>query len=376
MRFLFYTHSLISDWNHGNAHFLRGVMSNLIARGHEAIALEPADSWSRNNLFVQEGKAAVDNFRAAFPQLRFQTYGEDFPHEERLDQADVVIVHEWIDPALAARIGRARRDGGRFTLLFHDTHHRAVSSREEIAAFDLSDYDGVLVFGEALRERYLGAGWGKRVFTWHEAADTRLFRPMPEIDKTGDLIWVGNWGDDERSAEIREFLVEPAKALSVSTVVHGVRYPDHAVRALNDAGIDYWGWIANAEVPAAFARHRVTVHIPRRPYVESLPGIPTIRVFEALACGIPLISAPWSDCENLFRTGTDYLVAETGEEMRQHLSAVIEDRDLARELIRSGLETVLARHTCGHRVSELFDILRMLRTDVSPVKPVATEAAE
>ncbi len=277
MRFLFYTHSLVSDWNHGNAHFLRGVMRDLIRRGHDAVAMEPADSWSRLNLFREQGAAAVETFKAALPELRSIAYGPDFPHEDRLQQADVVVVHEWTDPALVARIGRARAAGGRFTLLFHDTHHRAVSSREDIAAFDLEHYDGVLVFGETLKERYLQAGWGRRVFTWHEAADISIFHPMPEIEKTSDLIWVGNWGDDERSAEIRQFLIEPARTLRLTTTVRGVRYPDDALKALETAGIGYGGWLANTKVPAAFARRRVTVHIPRRPYVEALPGIPTIR---------------------------------------------------------------------------------------------------
>ena len=201
MRFLFYTHSLVSDWNHGNAHFLRGIMRDLVARGHEALAMEPADSWSRLNLFAEQGAAAVNGFREAFPDVRSQTYGPEFPHEDRLATADVVVVHEWTDPALVARIGKARRDGGTFTLLFHDTHHRAVSAQEDIAGFDLSDYDGILVFGETLRERYLAAGWGKQVFTWHEAADDSIFKPMPEEEKTGDVIWVGNWGDNERSAD-------------------------------------------------------------------------------------------------------------------------------------------------------------------------------
>ncbi|TIV05438.1 MAG: glycosyltransferase, partial [Mesorhizobium sp.] len=91
--------------------------------------------------------------------------------------------------------------------------------------------------------------------------------------------------------------------------VHGVRYPPDALTALADTGLRYEGWIANADVPKAFARHRITMHIPRRPYRESLPGIPTIRMFEALACGIPLVSAPWSDVEGLFRSGTDFLFA-------------------------------------------------------------------
>jgi len=115
MRFLFYTHSLVSDWNHGNAHFLRGIIRELVARGHDALALEPADGWSRRNLLAERGSAALDTFAQAFPELRSKTYGPHFDHEAALDGADVVIVHEWTDPALVARIARARAAGGRFT---------------------------------------------------------------------------------------------------------------------------------------------------------------------------------------------------------------------------------------------------------------------
>lgn len=376
MRFIFYTHSLISDWNHGNAHFLRGVMRDLIRRGHHATALEPEGAWSRENLVREQGAAAIDRFKRAFPELLSKIYGSDFDHEEALADADVVIVHEWTDPQLVERIGRARRNGGRFTLIFHDTHHRAVSSREDIAGLDLGDYDAVLAFGETLRERYLKAGWGSNVFTWHEAADTTLFKPMPEVEKTGDLIWIGNWGDDERSQEIAEFLVLPSKDLGLRTTVRGVRYPEAALSALKDAGIRYEGWIANAEAPAVFARHKVTVHIPRRPYVESLPGIPTIRVFEALACGIPLISAPWDDAEQLFRPGLDFLSVRNGEEMKQCLRRVLEDPQLARELATSGLERIRARHTCRHRVDELFAVLAKCGTHQVTHELPTPEAAE
>ena len=214
------------------------------------------------------------------------------------------------------------------------------------------------------------------MFTWHEAADDTLFRPIPEAHKTGDLIWVGNWGDDERSAEIVEFLVEPAKALQLKTLVHGVRYPDHAKKALKDANITFGGWIANAKVPFAFAQHRVTVHIPRRPYVQNLPGIPTIRPFEALACAIPLISAPWDDAEHLFRPGKDYLTARDGVEMTTRLREVLSDADLAQSLASSGRETVLARHTCRHRVDELLTILAHCGTHRVIRKIVSQEAAE
>ncbi|MCK8780907.1 glycosyltransferase [Rhizobium sp. NTR19] len=376
MKFLFYTHSLISDWNHGNAHFLRGVMRDLVRRGHEALALEPKISWSRDNLVAEQGAVAIEKFRETFPDLNSQIYGEDFDHEAAVADADVVVVHEWTEPALVERIGKARRDGGHFTLLFHDTHHRAVSAEGDIAGLMLQDYDGVLAFGETLRERYLKAGWGRTVYTWHEAADDSLFRPRPEVEKTGDLIWIGNWGDDERSAEIVEFLVRPVDQLKLKVTVRGVRYPQHALDALSDAGIQYGGWIANAEAPRAFASHNVTVHIPRRPYVENLPGIPTIRVFEALACGIPLISAPWNDAEGLFRPGQDYLIAKDGEEMTRLLEKVLADADLRDDLVTSGLETIQARHTCRHRVDELLAILGQCGTARVTEQLAPREAAE
>jgi spore maturation protein CgeB len=375
MRFLFYTHSLVSDWNHGNAHFLRGIMRELVARGHDALALEPADGWSRRNLVAERGSVALDAFAETFPELRSETYGPDFDHEAALDTADVVIVHEWTDPALVARIGRARATGGRFTLLFHDTHHRAVSAEADIAGLDFADYDGVLAFGEVLRQLYLAQGWGRQVFTWHEAADDRLFRPHAEIARTHDLIWVGNWGDGERSAELREFLIDPCAALRLDAEIYGVRYPDEALAALAAAGIRYGGSIANADVPAAFATYRLTVHVPRGPYVAQLPGIPTIRVFEALASGIPLISAPWDDCEGLFRPGSDLLFARNGAEMSRLIQQVLADREMAAALAASGLERIKARHTCRHRVDELFDVLRQVSSAELQQRLPAREAA-
>ncbi len=372
MHFVFYTHSLVSDWNHGNAHFLRGVARDLVARGHRVTAFEPADGWSRRQLLADGGEAAVGRFARDFPELTSTAYGADHDPEVALDGADVVIVHEWTDPALVARIGAVRQAGGRFTLLFHDTHHRAVSAEGDIAGLDLSGYDGVLAFGETLSERYRAAGWGRQVFTWHEAADASLFHPHPEIERTSDLVFIGNWGDDERTAELSRFLFMPAKTLALSATVRGVRYHRAGLDALADAGIRYGGWIANADVPLEFARHRLTVHVPRRPYVESLPGIPTIRVFEALACGIPLVSAPWRDAEQLFRPERDFLMARDGAAMTAMISAVLNEPGLADQLAASGRETILARHTCAHRVDELLAILARIGT--APVRAALSPA--
>lgn len=362
MRNVYFTHSLASCWNHGNAHFLRGVLRELISRGHEVQVFEPRGAWSLQNLLADHGEAGLAAYRAAYPELSSTSFGPDFDPAQALDGADLVIVHEWNEPALVAEIGRARARGGRFRLLFHDTHHRAVSDPDAIRAFDLSGYDGVLAFGATLAEVYRRWGWGDRVFVWHEAADTALFHPPVEEGEREGLVWIGNWGDGERTAELEDFLLAPAQAAELALDIYGVRYPEEARALLQRYGAGYRGWLPNARAPQVFARHLATVHVPRRFYVEVLPGIPTIRVFEALACGIPLVSAPWSDAEGLFRPGQDYLVARDEIEMTGHLLALKRDPALRAQLVRFGLETIRARHTCAHRAEELLAIAARLAT--------------
>ncbi len=357
MRIALFYHSLVSDWNHGNAHFLRGVASELIRRGHEVSIYEPRNNWSRANLTRDFGVRPVHEFEAAYPDLRSREYDEQtLDLDCELDGADLVIVHEWNTHSLVKRIGEHRRTSKHYRLLFHDTHHRSVTDPQSMAAYRLETYDGVLAFGERIREIYRQRGWSNRVWTWHEAADIHRFYPIESRGKEGDLVWVGNWGDDERTAELNEFLLEPVHTLGLRAKVHGVRYPQSALDLLRRSGIQYGDWLPNYKVPETFARYRVTVHIPRRPYSLALAGIPTIRPFEAMACGIPLVSAPWDDFEGLFAAGRDYLLARTGEDMTRNLRMVLSDTSLRQELIANGLRRIRERHTCAHRVNELLDI--------------------
>jgi len=361
MRVVIFCHSLISDWNHGNAHFLRGIVSELLARRHGVAVFEPADGWSRQQLLADAGPSAIARFHRAFPALTSTCADLDrLDLDTALDGADLVLVHEWNPHSLVARIGRHKARGGRYALLFHDTHHRSVTDGSSMAQYDLQHYDGVLAFGDVIRQHYLALGWGRRAWTWHEAADTRVFYPRSAATQEGDLVWIGNWGDDERSAEIRSYLIDPARELGLRTTIHGVRYPPSARQELADAGIRYTGWVANYDAPEIYARHRMTVHIPRQPYVRSLPGIPTIRVFEALACGVPLVSVGWRDVEGLFTPGSDYLVAESPVAMRDHMRALVHDAALRASLAEHGLKTIQHRHTCAHRVDELMGVLQDL----------------
>lgn len=361
MKITMFYHSLLSDWNHGNAHFLRGVVAELLIRGHEVKVYEPKDNWSLTNLLEGHGDSAVKEFEATYPQLKSIFYeSANINLDAVLKDQDLVIVHEWNAHELVKAIGEYRQKVGGFKLLFHDTHHRAVTERSSMSEYDLRHYDGVLAFGNVIRDIYIKEGWTKHAWTWHEAADTRIFHPVKAGEKEGDLVWIGNWGDDERTQELQTYLIDPVKELGLKAKIYGVRYPESALRALKDAGIEYGNWLPNYKAPEVFAKYSVTVHVPRRPYVESLPGIPTIRPFEAMACGIPLVCSPWDDAEHLFTPGKDFLVANTTEGMKSQLTKILNDPATAKSLSEHGLKAIQSRHTCSHRVDELLQIVESL----------------
>ena len=368
MNITMFYHSLLSDWNHGNAHFLRGIVTELLKRGHDVKVYEPLNGWSYSNMTSEYGDEINEDFHRYYPKLETNFYNlQSADLEAILSNSDLVIVHEWSEHELVKRVGEYK-DIFNYKLLFHDTHHRVITDKESMSNYDLSNYDGVLAFGNVIRDIYLDEKRTEKAWTWHEAADTRIFYPRPNGTSAGDLVWIGNWGDDERTAELYEFLINPVKELKLKAKVYGVRYPDHAIKALADAGIEYGGWLPNYKAPEVFAQYKVTVHVPRKPYVEILRGIPTIRPFEALACGIPLISAPWKDEEKLFRSD-DFLMVNNGEEMKKALTAILKDQRRAEELTVNGRQTINRKHTCIHRVNELEKICKELGIDEEKIYP-------
>lgn len=381
LRLAYFAHALRSDWNNGNAHFLRGLLRALALAGHNVTAFEPEPAWSIDNLRTEPaGERSLQRFHELYTDLNIHTYppesaeaaaaAEDMQQQwrERLRNTDIVILHEWNPPALAQMLLQLRKDLG-YKLLFHDTHHRASSSPEQMRRLGLQHFDGILVFGEALRTIYRERFRLQHVWTLHEAADTSVFHPQPDTQpdaqpdtqREAAVVWIGNWGDGERSAEIGTFLLQPACALRdlARTTIYGVRYPEQGLAALRRSGVHYGGYLPNLDAPAVYARARATIHVPRQQYSQVMCGIPTIRVFEALACGIPLVSAPWHDTEHLFRKG-DYLSAQSTEEMTRALRLLLTSRHAAEDQAARGLETILARHTCTHRARQLTSIFQEL----------------
>jgi spore maturation protein CgeB len=366
VRVVMFYQSLMSDWHHGNAHFLRGVVSELLSRGHEVVVFEPEDGWSLTNLVHDRGTEAVEAFHRAYPTLRSIPYEIDsLDFDAALDRADLVIVHEWSANELVAQIGAHRARTGGYVLLFHDAHHRSMTHPSSMIAYDLGQFDGVVAFGDSVRNLYLGRAWTSHAWTWHEGADTRVFYPRGVAGNAaydGDLVWIGNSCDAARMPELTEFLIEPVRQLGLRAAAYGVRYSAEVRDRLASEGISYYGYLPNYEVPNVLSRYRATVHIPRHPYLKLLPGVPTIRPFEALACGTPLVSAQWEQAGGLFAPGKDFLVARDGEEMTAHLRRLLADAPYREALTERGLRTVRARHTCAHRVNELLQLYELIRS--------------
>jgi spore maturation protein CgeB len=360
LRIGYFAHSLRSDWNNGNAHFLRGLLRALQREGTEITAYEPETAWSIENLRAEPaGEQALDGFASLFSDLNIQTYSAEESRDlwrERLRGTDLVVLHEWNPAALSQLLLSLREELG-FKLLFHDTHHRASSSPESFREFGLERFDGVLAFGRALEMVYRERFGLTNVWTLHEAADTTNFRPLPDREREPLIAWIGNWGDGERSREICDYLLRPAERLAprFHTRIYGVRYPEEGLEALRTHRVEYAGYLPNLEAPCVYARAMLTVHIPRQQYSQVMDGIPTIRVFEALACGIPLVSAPWNDSEELFRSG-EFTMAASSLEMLHGMQTLLKEPHLAEDQAARGLETVLARHTCTHRARQLIGI--------------------
>src|SRR5436309_3074410 len=99
MRIALFYHSLLSDWNHGNAHFLRGISTELDRRGHDVRVYEPRAGWSASHLLREHGRAPLRAFRHVYPELRSRRFDVSSVDLDRLlNDVDLVIVHEWNDP--------------------------------------------------------------------------------------------------------------------------------------------------------------------------------------------------------------------------------------------------------------------------------------
>ncbi len=280
-------------------------------RGHEvrglraARRLEPAQPARPT-----QGDGAARGVRRAFPELRSTTLrpGDARPRRGARRRRPRARARVERPGARRARSGAHRARGRRLpAALPRHPPPRGRPRPHEMARFDLAAYDGVLAFGEVIRADLPASAAGRqRAWTWHEAADTRVFRPLPGR-RAARRTWSGSATGATASAARSCASSCSARRGGCGLTGTDPRRALPAARrgcAIRRAGLRYRGWLANHRVPERLRRApRDGPRARAAPTSQALPGIPTIRPFEALACGIPLISAPWEDAEGCSAPG-------------------------------------------------------------------------
>ena len=216
-----------SDWNHGNAHFLRGVARGCSTARSRRPRLRAGGAWSARNLAAEQGEAALVA-GAGLPGCPYGLRPGALDFERALDGADLCSSTNG-----TTRPRRADRDAPRAAgALRSCSPTRTTGSAtdpEAMAAYNIDGYDGVLAFGAVLRDVYLRRGWGRRAFTWHEAADTPRVSSASGSPPSG-ANWcgsaIGATASEPRSCT--NFWSSRPEKLGLRGAVHGVRYPAEA----------------------------------------------------------------------------------------------------------------------------------------------------
>jgi spore maturation protein CgeB len=216
----------------------------------------------------------------------------------------------------------------------------------------LTDYDLVLSYtgGRALDalQRRLGA---RRVAPLYGSVDPAVHRPvLPETRFAADLSYLGTYAED-RQAMLETLLIEPARRRPEQRfVIGGAQYPQEFPWAPN---IYFVRHLEPAQHPAFFCSSRMTLNVTRRA-MKAMGYCPSGRLFEAAACGTPLLSDGWEGIEQFFTPEREILIAHTTEDA---VAALDLSEGALRTIARHARERALNEHTALHRVFELEFLL-------------------
>jgi spore maturation protein CgeB len=246
-------------------------------------------------------------------------------------------------------------DAARAARIFYDLDTPVTLSRLSrgestgyIGPRGLSDFDLVLSFTggkalEALRTR-LGA---QRTAALYGHVDPDTHSPVPPAERfAADLSYLGTFAQD-RQAKLEELFIEPARRRAESRfVIAGAQYPQEFPWSPN---IYFVRHLPPDQHATFFCSSRLTMNITRRDMVE-MGWCPSGRLFEAAACGVPIVSDAWPGLSEFFTPGDDILVAQSREDT---LAALDLGEDELRRIGKRGRERVLAEHTSERRAEEL-----------------------
>jgi spore maturation protein CgeB len=344
LRLVFIGLSLSSSWGNGHATTYRALLKALAARGHRITFLERDTPWYRGD--------RRDLPSPGFCDLVFYE-GLDTLHTHRalLEDADAVVVGSYVPDGVA--VGAWAQATSRGPVAFYDIDtpvtlaKLAAGDEEYLAAKLIPGYDPYLSFsgGPVLRhlEDHYGSPSARALYC---SVDETLYRPVA-IAPRWDLSYLGTFSPD-RQPVLDRLLLEPARrAPDLRFAVAGPLYPEDIVWPDNVERLQHVPPAAHA---AFYGQSRYTLNVTRADMVKAGYS-PSVRLFEAAACGTPIISDRWLGIDEIFSRGSEILLADTSADVLDMLRSSDES---GRASIGYAARTrVLAQHTAGHRAETL-----------------------
>jgi spore maturation protein CgeB len=369
MKIVIFGLTLSSSWGNGHATVWRSLWRALVRRGHQPVFFErdvPYYAAHRDLTQAPGGELILyPDWQAALPLAR-----------RRLADADVAMVTSYCPDGLAATEAVLESPAGR--RVFYDLDTPVTLARlsagepvSYIGPRGLQDFDLVLSFtgGPALRELEgrLGA---RRAVPLYGSVDPQVHRPAPPVPAyRADLSYLGTYAAD-RQAGLDRLFVEPARRMPEQRfVMGGAQYPESFPWTSN---IHFVRHVPPPEHPAFYCSSRLTLNVTRQA-MASMGYCPSGRLFEAAACGVPIISDEWPGLGDFFEPGREVLVAHTPEDVTAALAVAPEA--LSR-LARRARERALQNHTGDRRALELEAALEAEPAMAGPTMEHATSAAK
>jgi spore maturation protein CgeB len=336
--------SITSSWGNGHATTYRGLVRELAARGHRVLFLERDQPWYAENRDLPRPPYCKTRLYGSLEELEDR-------HARAVRTADLVIVGSYVPDGIAVGEWAARTAHGGIAFYDIDTPVTLAQLAAGTCAYLrpelIPQFDLYLSFtgGPTLQrlERRYGAQRARPLYC---SFDTELYRPE-EAERTWDLGYMGTYSDDRQPA-LERLLLEPARRWPEGRfAVAGPQYPE---------SIDWPGNVERIthlppEAHAGFYNaQRFTLNVTRKAMVAS--GFsPSVRLFEAAACGTPIISDYWVGLETFFALGEEILTARSTAEALQYVREIPEGERAA--LGERARRRVLAAHTAAHRAEEL-----------------------
>ncbi|HQT76472.1 MAG: glycosyltransferase [Rhodospirillales bacterium 20-64-7] len=342
MRLVFIGLSLSSSWGNGHATTYRALLKGLALRGHDVLFLERDQPWYANNRDMPDPK---------FCRLRiYDSLADLWSFAPDVAAADAVIIGSYVPEAadVIAWASSARRGA----LCFYDidtpvTLRQLASGEAEYllpSLIPLFDFYFSFTGGPTLQllERRYGA---RRAVPLYCSVDSRSYRPM-RVPRRWDLGYLGTYSPDRQPA-LERLLLEPARrAPDRRFIVAGPQYPADIDWPANVERIEH---LPPAEHPAFYAACAWTLNITRRDMVAAGHS-PSVRLFEATACGTPVLSDAWTGIEDVLEPGREILIVRDSDDV---LAALAMDEAARAAIGSAGRRRTLRQHTGLQRAAEL-----------------------